>query len=249
MRVSDGSVADNPVTGVAVTFATTLAQLDFNAGQETVIGEQGGMPVILGSSQVQVITAQNGLATLTPSAANVGPCDVYITASAGSSVVQFQLENLAAIVLPQSSAPVQIPAHQDPAQQDPARLTHAAHVLQGVPAMLVAMPQLGISNDPLADPVEAPDNAPAPEALPMDQISPEKTPSSQMAQTKEEVNAALKSKFKLSETLAKKAADGPVSKIAIQAAAPTSASKPTPVEAQPDEKRSCRRLASDSVLP
>jgi hypothetical protein len=249
MRVTDGSVADNPVTGVAVTFATTLAQLDFNAGQQTVIGEQGGMPVILGSSQVQVITAQNGLATLTPSAANVGPCDVYITASAGSSIIQFQLENLAAIVLPQPSAPVQIPAQQDPAHQDPARLTYAAHALQSVPAMLVAMPQLGISNEPPADPVDAPDNTPAPEALPIDQMSPEKTPSSQMAQTKEEVNAALKSKSKLSEMLAKKVADGPVSKIAIQAAAPTSDPERTPVEAQPDDKRSCRRLASDSVLP
>jgi hypothetical protein len=113
--------------------------------------------------------------------------------------------------------------------------------------MLVAIPQLGISDEPIADPVEAPDNAPAPEALPMDQMSPEKAPSSQMAQTKEEANAALSTKTQ-PKGLARKAAE-PTSKIAIQAAAPTSDSKPTPVEAQPDDKRSCRRLASDSVLP
>ncbi len=45
MRVTDGSAAANPVMGVNVTFATTLARVSEN-----------GMPVLLGSSQAQVVT-------------------------------------------------------------------------------------------------------------------------------------------------------------------------------------------------
>jgi hypothetical protein len=101
MRVTDGSVADNPVMGVNVTFNTTLAQITPQSGGqggESMGGGEGGMPVILGSSQVQVMTTVNGIASIIPSAGNVGPCNLFIAVSAGSSTVQFQMENEAAIV-------------------------------------------------------------------------------------------------------------------------------------------------------
>jgi hypothetical protein len=56
------------------------------------------MPVILGSSQAQVMTTVNGIASIIPSAGNVGPCNLFIAVSAGGSTVQFQMENEAAIV-------------------------------------------------------------------------------------------------------------------------------------------------------
>jgi hypothetical protein len=91
MRVTDGPKPANPVMGVNVTFATTLARVSLGQGGQ-------GLGVILGSSQAQVVTDQNGLASMVPSVGNVGPCEVYITASAGLSSAQFQMDNLAAIV-------------------------------------------------------------------------------------------------------------------------------------------------------
>ncbi len=88
MRVTDGSTAANPVIGVNVTFATTLARVP--QGQ--------GVPIILGSSQSQTVTAQDGTASIVPSAENVGPCAVFITVTAGTATAQLQMENLALIV-------------------------------------------------------------------------------------------------------------------------------------------------------
>jgi hypothetical protein len=90
MRVTDGSSVSNPVMGVNVTFQTTLARVPEN-----------GMPVILGSSEAQVVSAQDGLASIVPSAGSVGPCDVFITVSAGPSSAQLQMEAVAAIVVAQ----------------------------------------------------------------------------------------------------------------------------------------------------
>ncbi|MGA2978711.1 MAG: hypothetical protein ABSD76_03885 [Terriglobales bacterium] len=107
MRATDGSLASNPVMGVNVTFATTLARMpispDPSPDQEAQPGgdslaEANGLPILLSSSQAQVVTTQDGLASIVPSAANVGPCDVFITVSAGASTAQFQMESLAAIV-------------------------------------------------------------------------------------------------------------------------------------------------------
>ncbi len=74
----------------------------------------GGQSVLLGSSQMQVMTTQDGLASIVPSAGNVGPCDVFVAVSAGNSSEQFQLENLAAIVptLPENIPPK--PTHTPP---------------------------------------------------------------------------------------------------------------------------------------
>src|SRR5260370_1634042 len=73
--------------GVNISLKTTLAR-----------GPENGMPVILGSSQAQVVSAQDGLASIVPSEGSVGPCEVFITVSAGQSTAQFQMESVAAIV-------------------------------------------------------------------------------------------------------------------------------------------------------
>ncbi len=97
MRVTDGSSASNPVMGVNVSFQTTLARVSEN-----------GMPVILGSSQTQVVSTQDGLASMVPSAGSVGPCDVYLTVSAGHSTAQVQMESVAAIVTGQNNPGVKV---------------------------------------------------------------------------------------------------------------------------------------------
>src|SRR5208282_5338242 len=58
-----GQAFQRLVMGVNVTFATTLARVSEN-----------GMPVLLGSSQVPVVSAQDGTAFIVPSAGSVGPC-------------------------------------------------------------------------------------------------------------------------------------------------------------------------------
>ncbi len=84
MRVTDGSAADNPVLAANVTFVTTLER-----------NQQGsGAPVILGTSQTQVVTDQNGLAPITPTVDGLGPCNAFIVVKAGSSTAQFELQNV-----------------------------------------------------------------------------------------------------------------------------------------------------------
>jgi hypothetical protein len=152
MRVTDSSGADNPVMGVNVVFNTTLAQISVDSsptggqqGGESAGGGGGGMPVILGSSRVQVSTAVNGVASIVPSAGNVGPCDVFIAVSAGSSTLQFQMESEAAIVLQQQLTKIR-------------GASAAAHTMAGAaptaeaesaPLMLFAVPQSGLSDLPL----------------------------------------------------------------------------------------------------
>jgi hypothetical protein len=250
MRVTDSSAAENPVTGVAVQFVTTLAQINLNGGKPTGPGEQSGTPVILGSSQVQIATSQDGLATIIPSAANVGPCDVFVSVSAGSSTAQFQFESLAAIVLPQPAQQVQIQV-----QQSPDRATVTAPAAQSVSPMLVAIPQPGIGTATLADPLEAPDNStPGTQSLPADQAVPEEKLDSQSSQIKDDVPAGGENKSEPKPTLAKKVAKSE-SKIAAvvreptRAKALTSVSPLVHVEGEAADKRGCRRLASDGILP
>jgi hypothetical protein len=251
MRVTDGSAAENPVTGVAVQFVTTLAQLNLNGGKPTGPGERTGTPVILGSSQVQIATSQNGLATVIPSAANVGPCDVFVSVIAGASTAQFQFESLAAIVLPQTVAPVQMPV-----QQSRVRATVTAPAAQIVSPMLVAIPQVGIENAPLADPMETPDDStPGIQSLPtpVDQAPSEEKLNSQLSPTNADNTSARENPSKPKRTLAKKVAD-PDRKTAdavtqLQAKVASSVSPPVHAEAEATDKRSCRRLASDVILP
>jgi hypothetical protein len=145
MRVTDSSPAANPVMGVSVSFQTTLARVSPDANAAA----NDGMPIILGSSQSQVATTQNGLATIMPSAENVGPCDVFIIVNAGASTDQFQLENLAAIVLSQPPKSVGIGVKAPSPTREP-RFSSQIAAPQSTP-MLSAMPQGIPNNDPPAD--------------------------------------------------------------------------------------------------
>ena len=140
MRVTDGSLAANPVMGVNVTFQTTLARVP-----DSDAGGNDGMPIILGSSQAQVATTQNGLASIMPSAQNLGPCDVFIAVSAGASTDQFQLENLAAIVFPVPPKTLGIGVKAPTAPRRP-QFSPQTALPQNPPTVLFAVPQ-GISNN------------------------------------------------------------------------------------------------------
>ncbi len=89
MRVTDGSASDNPVQGVNVTFLTTLERNPQGGGgppQGNIMRKgkpEDGQPIILGTSQSQVVTDPNGPAAITPTVGNLGPCDALITVSGG----------------------------------------------------------------------------------------------------------------------------------------------------------------------
>jgi len=119
MRVTDSSAADNPVQGVNVTFLTTLerlAQGSGGGGQGNTDRGQGGAqqngmaqdgsPVILGTSQTQVLSDQNGLTSITPTVGTLGPCDAIITVSAGLATAQYDLENVDALPSTEQPPPV-----------------------------------------------------------------------------------------------------------------------------------------------
>ena len=144
MRVTDGSMVDNPVMGVTVTFTTTLAQMTQGSGGQggESASRQSGMPVILGTSQTQVMTTLNGLASIVPSAGNVGPCDVFVSVSTGTITDQFQFENLASIVAVSSIQ--QAPGAGSTIRRSGRGLTSAIHSDQ---AMIFATPQNAFSAD------------------------------------------------------------------------------------------------------
>ncbi len=144
MRVTDGSLAANPVMGVNVTFATTLARISTGQGGPTggdSLVADDGQPPLLGSSQTQVVTAQDGLASIVPSAGSVGPCAVFITVSAGASSAQLQMESVAAIVTGQHN---NSSAKAPTAPPDPHFVPHfgsQTSAPQSPPEALVAVPQ------------------------------------------------------------------------------------------------------------
>ncbi len=240
MRVTDGSSADNPVMGVNITFATTLARVSSGSGG-------GGTPVLLGSSQAQVASDQNGLAAIVPSAENVGPCNVFITVSAGSASAQFQMESLAAMVPEQ---PVTGPAKVPVARRDSTFVsasgsqTSAPQIPLGT---LFVYPDAVPNDDPAPDsPVSA-----GPE-LPADSASSDREVSAPPAPAASETAAAPPS-----ASLKPAAATAP-KKVAQTAIDVATTNAPSPVQAQPepaarsplpDDKRSCRELAGDSPLP
>ncbi|MGA2202474.1 MAG: IPT/TIG domain-containing protein [Terriglobales bacterium] len=149
MRVTDGSSADNPVMGVNVTFATTLARIGPDSGgQQDGDSNVGGdeTPVLLGSSQAQVVSAQNGLASIVPSAGNVGPCDVFIAVSAGASTAQLQMESVAAIIPAQ---PDNRRAQAPTAQRGP-QFGAPMPPPQSAPEVLFTVPQGAPLDEPIA---------------------------------------------------------------------------------------------------
>ncbi len=130
MRVTDGSLAANPVMGVNLTFQSTLARTS-----------QNGMPVILGSSATVVVSTQDGLASMVPTVGSVGPCDVFIAVSAGRSSAQFQMETVAAIVVAQPKASGGKPRSATPGPHFSGLAGGPASTPQGAPGMLFAVPE------------------------------------------------------------------------------------------------------------
>jgi len=236
MRVADGSSAANPVMGVNVIFATTLAR---------VTGD--GPPVLLGSSQSQVVSAQDGTASIVPSAGSVGPCSVFITVSAGQSTAQLQMQSLAAIVPvqpqdpPGKVAPAQSQPHFDSGQHSPPP--------QALPIELFAVPQSAPSNDPT---VESHPNTCA-ESSADDGSSNPRASATSSPVTSENSASPPCEKPKPVET---KAQEKPAP--ADKDVAPTAPTDiPTPVELQPnpsssswlpEDKRNCRALAGDGPI-
>jgi hypothetical protein len=107
MRVADGSSSDNPVTGVNVTFVTTLERSSQGPGPGS-SGDnfqgQGGAQVILGTSQAQAVTSQDGLASVTPTVGNLGPCNALITVTAGPATAQLELQSVDALIAEQQQS-------------------------------------------------------------------------------------------------------------------------------------------------
>jgi hypothetical protein len=241
MRVTDGSLAANPVMGVNVSFQTTLTRVS----PDSDAGGNGGMPIILGSSQAQVATTQNGLATTMPSAENVGPCDVFITVNAGTSTDQFQLENLAAIVFPlppknlgigvKAPSPTRVPQFSPQIAAPPS-----------MPIMLFLAPQVipnqaipNTNNDPAVD--SHANTCPNPSA---DEPSAVANANSVPCPSKPtNVEAPRKEAQAESDIAARKASSPAKTKIP-----PNSESIAGPraqPDRQPEDKRSCQVLASD----
>jgi hypothetical protein len=181
MRVTDSSTADNPVMGVNVIFSTTLAQISSqNGGQggETITGS-GGMPVVLGQSQMQLATDVNGLASVVPSTGNVGPCDVFITVRAGTNTAQFQMESQAAIVIahptkirkPSAETARDVPSYAHPIVPPPNVLVELYAVPdQGPVDILVASPVSG--SDPVRD-ESCPEERQKPDVAETDGVKPD----------------------------------------------------------------------------
>jgi hypothetical protein len=234
VRVTDGSLAADPVMGVNVTFKTTLARVPEN-----------GLPVILGSSQAQVVSAQDGLASIVPSAGNVGPCDVFIAVSAGQSTAQYQMESVAAIV------PGNPPKTGDPKNPSAPRVRQfgaPTAASQSVPEMLFAVPQ----GDPGNEPAEDSNASACPESPADDACADRRGPA---AATPESETSVPPSSARSKPAKAKAA------KRVVPAESDVAPTVPSPVENQsnvspspsstrwlPADKRSCRALAGDGPL-
>jgi hypothetical protein len=161
VRVTDGSAADNPVLGVPITFLTTLARSTPSPGPGPSTGDGSpgessaaaqGTQVILGTSPPQVVvTGQDGLASITPTVGSLGPCNVFISVTAGSATDQFELQDVDPLLANQ----------QQPQSNSPSRTSRTiAPVFAVAPAPPVAAPIAAL----FAVPQEAPAADPQPSA-------------------------------------------------------------------------------------
>jgi len=249
MRVTDGSLAANPVTGVNVTFETTLARVSPEQGGQqdgdSIVGGNG-MPVLLGSSQAQVESTQDGLASIVPSVGSVGPCDVFITVSAGSSSAQFQMESVAAIVTGPPNSPAKAPS----ARPDPhfaPNFGSQASVPQSVTDVLFAVPQGISSNEPAVD-----SHVSDCSASPPDDASGDRGGSASSSPAGSEIHVSPPcARPKLAE------AKAPKKVVRVESdVAPRNAASPVEIPSTPsssswlsEDKRSCRVLAGDGPVP
>ncbi|HEX7423769.1 MAG TPA: Ig-like domain-containing protein [Terriglobales bacterium] len=236
MRVTDGSNASNPVMGVTVTFETTLARVSPGPGGN-------GLPVILKSSQTQVVSTQDGLASIVPSAGSVGPCDVFIAVSAGRSTTEFQMESVAGIVLGQ---PKNSHAKARAARRGP-HFGSQTPTPQGVPDVLFAVPGDISSNDPALD-----SHVSACSESSADDASGDRGGSSSSPAGSENSVSPPCARSKPAKA---KAPKKPVVRVESDVV-PTNAPSPVETQSNPssssrllEDKRSCRVLAGDGILP
>jgi hypothetical protein len=98
MRVTDGTAADDPVVGVNIAFLTMLERNPQGPGDGPPQGDldrgASAAPIILGTSLVQLLTDANGMASVVTTAGSLSPCNVFVTVTAGSGTVQYELESL-----------------------------------------------------------------------------------------------------------------------------------------------------------
>ncbi len=257
MRVTDGSAVDNPVMGATVTFTTTLAQISQETGGQGTKSSSGqnGMPVILGTSQTQVMTSLNGLAYIVPSAAGVGPCDVFVSVSAGAATDQFEFRNLATIVpvAPAGSSPT--PA--TPPKRSAYASVPGSHPLTENETLFFAtpqffpMPQADFSMDPLHEnPKDSEnDNQPAADNVLF-------SPVAIVADVPIEKRGPKFNQASPPLLRAKKAADKndresklESRKFTVDRAAISAAFEANVIHSAKRDKRSCRSLADDLALP
>jgi hypothetical protein len=227
VRVTDGSLAANPVMGVNVTFETTLARVSSGPGGN-------GMLVLLGSSQAQVVSTQDGLASIVPSAGSVGPCAVFITVSAGRSTAQLQMESVAAIVTGQQN---NSPAKAPTAPPDPHFIPHfgsQTSAPQSAPEVLFAVPQGAPSNEPVADSHATTGPETADDASSNHGSSAASSPA---VIENEKGASAPRPRSKL-----------PKAKVPKKAARKQSQTAPASTKWSPEDKRSCHALAGDGPL-
>ncbi len=229
--------------GVSVTFKTTLARVPEN-----------GLPVLLGSSQAQIVTTLDGLASIVPSAGNVGPCDVFITVSAGGTTAQFHMESVAAIVLsspPKNGRPKTPPALRGPQFGAPTA------ALQIVPDMLFAVPEGDPGNEPAsvanasactespADEACRDRSGPAPASPESENSAPPPSAKSKPAKVPKKVVRAKRDVAAVALSADTLSADTPgadaTSKVQTQSQSSLSTSFPK-------DKRSCQVLAGNALL-
>jgi hypothetical protein len=230
MRVTDGSSAANPVMGVNVTFETTLARVPEN-----------GLPVILGSSQAQVVSTEDGLASIVPSAGSVGPCEVFIAVSAGRSSSQFQMENVVGIVTgqPKNSGA------KAPTTRRGLQFNWQNSTPLGAPQVLFAVPEGFSSNEPAADShTTACSDSSADDACDRGAASPSSAGNETPVSPKSAKSKPAEAKVpKKPAVRVEKDRVPPIAASSVQPPAnPVSSSKP------PEDKRSCRVLAEDGIL-
>jgi len=220
--------------GVNVTFKTTLARVPEN-----------GMPVILGSSQAQVVSSQDGLASIVPSAGSVGPCDVFITVSAGQSTAEFQMESVAAIVLgpaPKNGRP------KTPSAPRGWQFGAPTAAPQSVPEILFAFPQGDSGNEPAVDSnASACPESPADDACPDQKGPAAANPESENSMPPPSVRSKP-AKAKAPKKVVP--AESDVAPAALNPVESQSNISPSPSSSRwfLADKRSCRALAGDGPL-
>jgi len=147
MRVTDGSSADNQVMAVNVTFVTTLERNSPTQGP----ADANATVVILGTSQTQIVTGPDGMASIAPTVGNLGPCNAMIMVTAGPAVAQLELQSVDPLLAAQQSPEIARGSHPLAASGVPVAGFAAPAPVTASP-VLFAVPQELPSSDPTPNP-------------------------------------------------------------------------------------------------